>query len=206
MSLLLALLLSFGAGAAPGGHPGGRGPQRGCAARPAYARVGWGALGPDPTLRLASASFRNLQRIPVAHTCDGTARTSAELHWSGAPQGTRSLALIMFDPDARPPRGFVHWVVYDIPARVHAIPSGQYSAAELPGGGVEGDNGRGQLGFVPSCPGPGKPHHYTFTLYALSVPSLGLAAGATREQVLAAMQGKVLAETKLVGLYNRATQ
>lgn len=182
MNLLFAALLSLGLGAglAPGAAPAAR-------------------------LRLASSSFRNLQRIPLAHTCDGSERTSAELHWSGAPAGTQSFALIMFDPDARPPRGFVHWVVYDIPATVHAIPSGQYDQAALPAGGVEGDNGRGKLGFVPSCPGAGKPHHYTFTLYALRVPSLGLQPGATRAQVLQAIQGKVLAEAKLVGLYNRQT-
>lgn len=182
MSLLLAFLLSFGLGSGLGGAP-----------RAQHGRP----------FRLASTSFRNLQRIPVAHTCDGTERTSAELHWSGAPRATRSFALIMFDPDARPPRGFVHWVVYDIPAAVQAIPSGKYDTAELPGGEVEGDNGRGRLGFVPSCPGAGAPHHYTFTLYALRVPTLGLKPGATRAEVLAALQGKVLARARLVGLYNR---
>ncbi|MGH9487047.1 MAG: YbhB/YbcL family Raf kinase inhibitor-like protein [Terriglobales bacterium] len=180
MNLLLTAMLSLGLGL-------GVGPS----------------AAPAAHLRLASSSFRNLHRIPVSHTCDGTQRTSAELHWSGAPKGTRSFVLIMFDPNARPPRGFVHWVVYDIPASVHAIPSGRYDAAALTGGGVEGDNGRGKLGFVPSCPGPGTPHHYTFTLYALGVPSLGLPAGASRAQVLAAMRGKVLARARLVGLYNR---
>ncbi|MGH9412974.1 MAG: YbhB/YbcL family Raf kinase inhibitor-like protein [Terriglobales bacterium] len=182
MNLFLAVLLSLGLGTGLGA-----------------------ASAPQHTahFRLASTSFRNMQRIPVAHTCDSQVRTSAELHWSGAPSGTKSFALIMFDPDARPPRGFVHWVVYDIPASVHSIPSGQYSAAELPGGGVEGDNGRRGLGFVPSCPGAGAPHHYTFTLYALRAPKLGLKPGATRQQVLAAIKGKVLARARLVGLYNR---
>ncbi|HXE31042.1 MAG TPA: YbhB/YbcL family Raf kinase inhibitor-like protein, partial [Terriglobales bacterium] len=153
-------------------------------------------------LRLASQSFRNQQAIPAEHTCDG-AGTSEELHWSGAPKGTQSFALVLFDPDARPPKGFVHWVAYDIPASVHQIASGKYDQAALPGGGVEGNNGRGSLGFIPSCPGPGAPHHYTFTLYALSVPSLGLPSGATRDQVLEAVKGKVLAQTELVGLYQR---
>ncbi|MGH9467807.1 MAG: YbhB/YbcL family Raf kinase inhibitor-like protein [Terriglobales bacterium] len=180
MTLLLAAVLSFGLGVAPSAP-----------ARPQARQH----------LRLASTSFRNLQPIPLSHTCDGTERTSAELHWSGAPRGTRSFVLIMFDPDARPPRGFVHWVVYDIPAGVHAIPSGRYNTAALPGGGTEGNNGRGQLGFVPSCPPPGPAHHYTFTLYALRVPSLHLPPGATRAQVRAALRGKVLARVHLVGLY-----
>lgn len=152
-------------------------------------------------LRLRSDAFANNHAIPVEHTCDG-AGTSEQLSWSGAPSGTQSFALILFDPDARPPRGFVHWVAYDIPAGVHAIPSGKYSDASLPQGGLEGNNGRGKLGFIPSCPGPGKPHHYTFTLFALGVPTLGLPAGATRDQVLAAVKGKVLAQAQLVGLYS----
>lgn len=162
------------------------------------------AQAPAGHLRLASASFRNMRAIPVEHTCDAAAPTSEEVHWTGAPAGTQSYALVLFDPDARPPRGFVHWVAYDIPASVHAIPSGTYNQASLPGGGVDGNNGRGTLGFIPSCPPAGAPHHYTFTLYALSVPSLGLKPGATREAVLAAIEGKVLAQAKLVGLYSRA--
>lgn len=152
-------------------------------------------------LRLHSDAFANNHHIPVDHTCDG-AGTSEQLSWTGAPKGTQSFALIMFDPDARPPRGFVHWVAYDIPATVDSIPSGKYSDASLPGGGLNGDNGRGKPGFIPSCPGPGAPHHYTFTLFALSAPSLGLPAGATREQVLDAVKGKVLARATLVGLYS----
>lgn len=152
-------------------------------------------------LRLRSDAFANNARIPVDHTCDG-AGTSEQLSWTGAPKGTQSFALIMFDPDARPPRGFVHWVAYDIPATVRAIPSGKYSDSSLPIGGLNGDNGRGKFGFIPSCPGPGAPHHYTFTLFALSVPTLGLPAGATRAQVLAAVKGKTLARATLVGLYS----
>lgn len=152
-------------------------------------------------LRLRSSAFANNARIPVEHTCDG-AGTSEALRWSGVPKGTRSFALIMFDPDARPPRGFVHWVAYDIPATVREIPSGKYSETSLPVGGLNGDNGRGKPGFIPSCPGPGAPHHYTFTLFALSAPSLGLPAGATREQVLDAVKGKILGRATLVGLYS----
>lgn len=161
------------------------------------------AWGQASSLRLTSSAFKNGEPIPASHTCDGGG-DSESLQWEGAPSGTKSFALIMFDPDARPPRGFVHWVVYDLPASRHEIASGKYHDAELPGGGVEGNNGRGALGFIPSCPGPGTPHHYTFTLYALSAPSLGLPAGATRDQVLEAMKGKILTQTDLVGTYTRA--
>lgn len=170
-------------------------------------------LAPPPApaaahLRLLSTSFRSLESIPVEHTCDAAAPVSEELHWTGAPAGTQSLALVLFDPDARPPKGFVHWVAYDIPATVDAIPSGKYDQAALTAGGTQlgtnGDNGRGKPGFIPSCPPPGAPHHYIFTLYALSVPSLGLQPGATRDQLLAAIKGKVLGQARLVGLYSRA--
>jgi hypothetical protein len=163
-------------------------------------------LVPQAGLQLTSSDFANNQAIAAEHSCDG-AGTSEALSWTGLPEGTRSLALVLFDPDARPPRGFVHWVAYDIPPTVTGIPSGKYSEAQLPGGGVEGNNGRGTLGFIPSCPpAADAAHHYTFTLYALSVPSLGLAPGATRDEVLAAMKGKTLGEATLVGLYKRAAK
>lgn len=164
----------------------------------ALAALSW--LPAQGRFQLTSSDFTNHGQLPIAHTCDG-AGTSAPLAWSGAPAGTQSFALVMFDPDARPPRGFVHWVAYDIPASVTSLASGKYNQEKLPHGGVNGNNGSGQLGFVPSCPPAGGPHHYTFTLYALRVGSLRLAPGATREELLHAMQGKILARTKLVGLY-----
>ena len=158
------------------------------------------AQGPRGGLRLISTSFAAGANLPVAHTCDG-AGTSPGLRWSGAPRGTRSFVLVLFDPNARPPIGFVHWVIYDLPATVHALPSGRYTEAKLPNGGVDGDNGARRSGFTPPCPPAGPAHHYTFTLYALRVPTLGLAPGASRDQVLAAMKGKVLAQAQLIGLY-----
>jgi len=150
--------------------------------------------------QLSSPAFANQQPLPERYTCHGDGQ-SAPLRWQGAPSGTRSFALILHDPDASAPGGFTHWVVYDLPPALTEIPSGDYTAAAFPLGGLEGHNGRGEMGFTPSCPPPGAPHHYTFTLYALSVPSLGLPAGATRAQVLAALQGKSLAQAQLVGVY-----
>lgn len=150
--------------------------------------------------QLSSPAFANQQTIPDKYTCHG-AGVSPPLRWQGTPAGTRSFALILHDPDAPAPGGFTHWVLYNLPASLTEIPSGTYTEAKFPLGGLEGDNGRGELGFTPSCPPPGAPHHYTFTLYAVSVPSLGLAAGAAREDVLRALQGKIVAQTQLVGVY-----
>ncbi|HUX68151.1 MAG TPA: YbhB/YbcL family Raf kinase inhibitor-like protein [Terriglobales bacterium] len=154
--------------------------------------------------RLTSAAFVNNQAIPSAHSCQGD-DTSPGLRWQGEPRGTRSLALVLRDPDA-PAGEFVHWVLYDLPAAVTELPSGHYTSGRFPLGGYEGQNDFGDLGYGGPCPPPGRPHHYVFTLYALSAPSLGLAAGASRDEVMAAMQGKVLAQTELVGLYGRSGQ
>jgi len=157
----------------------------------------------DPAMefRLTSAAFVNNQAIPRAHSCQGD-DSSPALRWQGTPRGTRSLALVLRDPDA-PAGEFVHWVLYDLPATVTELPSGRYTAGRFPLGGFEGQNDFGNLGYGGPCPPAGRPHHYVFTLYALSAPSLGLAAGASREAVVAAMRGKVLGQTELVGLYGR---
>lgn len=150
--------------------------------------------------QLTSPAFANHQSLPVKYTCNGDGVTPP-LRWQGAPAGTRSFALILHDPDAPAAGGFTHWVLYDLPPTLTEIPSGAYNDAKFPLGGLEGNNGRGELGFTPSCPPPGAPHHYTFTLYAVNAPSLGLAPGATRAEVLAALKGKIVAETQLVGTY-----
>lgn len=151
--------------------------------------------------RLTSAAFANNQPIPALHSCDG-AGTSPALRWEGVPGGTRSLALIMHDPDA-PSGDFTHWLLWDVPPTITEIPSGNYAEAQFPLGGRQGTNSFGKLGFGAPCPPPGPPHHYIFTLYALNTPQLPLAAGASREQVEAALRGKVVAEAGLVGTYKR---
>lgn len=150
---------------------------------------------------LTSAAFADNQMIPRAHACDGD-NTSPALRWDGAPQGTRSLALIVHDPDA-PSGDFTHWLIYDLPATVSELPSGKYEGPQFPLGGLEGKNSFGKLGYGAPCPPSGPPHHYVFTLYALSTPKLGLAAGASQAGLIEAMQGKILGQATLVGLYQR---
>lgn len=151
--------------------------------------------------RLTSPAFTSNHDIPLAHSCDG-AGTSPALRWEGTPSGTRSLALIVHDPDA-PSGDFVHWLLWDVPPAITELPSGEYRDAKFPLGGLQGQNSFGNLGFGAPCPPPGPAHHYIFTLYALSVPTLELAAGSGRGTLEQAMHGKVLGQAELVGLYKR---
>ena len=141
---------------------------------------------------LSSSAFAQGKPIPAKYTCDGP-DISPPLAWSDAPRGTQSFALIMDDPDA-PAGTWVHWVLFNLPAQTHQL-------AEKAAQGVQGCNSWGRLGYGGPCP-PSGTHRYFFRLYALDT-LLQLPAGATKEQVLRAMQGHVLAQAELMGVYAR---
>lgn len=155
-----------------------------------------------PPLRLTSRSFAHEAAIPAKHTCEG-ADLPPTLSWSGLPAGTKSLALIVDDPDAPDPRAprttWVHWVLYDIPASVASLPEGVNAAAV---GAREGLNGWRATGYRGPCPPVGR-HRYFFKLYALDVvlPDLGRADKAALER---AMHGHVLGQATLIGTYAKA--
>jgi len=152
------------------------------------------------TMNLESQAFNANEMIPSQYTCDGE-EISPELHWDAPPTGTQSLALIVDDPDA-PGQTFVHWVVYDIPPETRQLPQGIPAQEPLPKGGTQGKNDFGDLGYGGPCP-PSGTHRYFFKLYALD-RQLGLEAGATKEQLQAAMSGHILASSELIGRYSRA--
>jgi Raf kinase inhibitor-like YbhB/YbcL family protein len=144
---------------------------------------------------LSSTAFANGGAIPPRYTCDGR-DVSPALAWSGAPDGTVTLALIVDDPDAR---GFVHWVAFDLAGAPDGhLPEGSSSS---PGAPRQGTNGFGRIGYGGPCP-PSGTHRYDFTLYALDVP-LGLGGAPRADAVRSAMKGHVLAETRLRGTYRR---
>lgn len=148
---------------------------------------------------IISPAFKQNGAIPHEYTCDGADR-SPELSWSNAPDGTKSFALICDDPDA--PHGtFVHWVVYNIPATKMGMPAGVSKEQTLADGSMQGMTSFGRVGFGGPCPPSGE-HRYFFKLYALDT-MLDLSVGASKEQLLAAMQGHVKGEAELVGLYSR---
>lgn len=145
-------------------------------------------------LTLSSPAFTHNGTIPAQYTCDGT-NISPALRWSGAPANTKSFALIVDDPDA-PKKTFVHWVVFNIPATTRELPEGVRS-----GEFTCGVNDFGTKKYGGPCP-PSGVHHYHFKLYALDT-ILDLASDATKEDLLDAMQGHVLAQAELVGVYAR---
>ncbi len=130
---------------------------------------------------------------------------SPELHWSGAPEGTKSFALMVHDPDAPTGSGFWHWIVYNIPADVDhlAAEAGDPKKPGLPKGAVQGRTDFGTVGYGGPCPPPGKPHHYHFKLFALKVPKLEVPADATAAMIGFNVNANKLAEADLVGLYGR---
>jgi Raf kinase inhibitor-like YbhB/YbcL family protein len=147
-------------------------------------------------LALSSPAFADGAGIPTRFTCDGEG-ISPEVDWSGAPTATAALALTVIDPDAG---GFVHWLVYDIPA------ASAGSLAENVGTGTsappQGANGRGKAGYAGPCP-PSGTHHYVFTLYALD-RTLGLTGTPSHADIEAAIKGHVVAMTVLTGTYKRS--
>lgn len=148
---------------------------------------------------LVSPAFAAGQAIPVRYTCDGE-DISPPLRWGEPPEGTQSLALIMDDPDA-PVGTFVHWVLFNLPATASELPEAVPSDAELAGGGRHGQNSWKRLGYGGPCP-PGGTHRYFFKLYALDAP-LDLEAGASKQQLLKAMEKHILARAELMGTYAR---
>ena len=147
---------------------------------------------------LSSGDFEAGQPIPAAFSCDGVDQ-SPSLSWSNVPAGTQAFALICEDPDA-PAGTWIHWVAYDIPAAAKGLARAVKPIQELPDGTRQGRNDFGRIGYGGPCPPRGKPHHYVFTVYALS-RTLPLAAGARRKDLLAAMRGIVLGQAELIGTY-----
>jgi Raf kinase inhibitor-like YbhB/YbcL family protein len=159
-----------------------------------------GEGGKQMAMKLTSSAFAQGERVPEKHTGDG-ADVSPPLAWGGAPAGTKAFVLICDDPDA-PVGTWVHWVLYDLPPDTRALPEGVPAAKTVPGGAAQGVNDFRKLGYGGPAPPPGKPHRYFFKLYAVKAPT-GLEPGATKQQVLKAIEGRVLAQAELMGTYSR---
>jgi Raf kinase inhibitor-like YbhB/YbcL family protein len=155
---------------------------------------------PAVTFALRSPDFANGANLARAFTCDGENRSPA-LEWSNPPAGTKAFALIADDPDA-PSRTWVHWVIYNIPSRVHSLSAGVEKKDQLADGSRQGRNDFRKTGYDGPCPPPGKAHRYFFKLYALS-SDLTLAPGATKTELEQAMGTSVLAQAEWMGRYQR---
>jgi Raf kinase inhibitor-like YbhB/YbcL family protein len=150
------------------------------------------------SLALTSPVIRE-QAIPQHYSCDGD-NVSPPLQWENVPDGTASFALIAEDPDA-PGGTFIHWILYNLPPALRWLPEDVRRDGILPNGAMQGRNSFQKLGYDGPCP-PGGVHRYFFRLYALDT-RLELPPAATKEDLLEAMDGHILAEAEMMGKYTR---
>jgi Raf kinase inhibitor-like YbhB/YbcL family protein len=169
--------------AAPSCSPGGQSPAN---------------KGNSMSFTIQSGAFANGGTIPRRYTCDGE-NLSPALEWTGESAGTRSFALIVDDPDA-PVGTWNHWLLWNIPADVHALKEG-FRPGELATSGV---NDFGRPGYGGPCPPKGHgPHRYFFRLFALDTPNLEVSGQARRVELDRALANHVLARTEYMGRYER---
>lgn len=159
-------------------------------------------------INLTSTAFKDGEDIPKKHTCDGV-NVSPHLQWDGVPAQTNSIALVCDDPDA-PGGMWVHWVIYNIPADYVELTEGVAKSSlkrdeteeELENGARQGTNDFGKFGYGGPCPPKGSRHRYFFKIYALDAV-MDANAGGTKEELIDAMGGHILAEGKLMGRFGR---
>jgi Raf kinase inhibitor-like YbhB/YbcL family protein len=163
------------------------------------------AAPPPSKFKLTTSAYPEATQIPNQYTCADPNVASPPLQWSNAPQGTVSFTLIFHDTDAAPAKGAMdvtHWIVWNIPASSMQL-AGNVKVDSSPDGIVQGKNVRGANGYQGPCPPPGAtPHHYIFELYALD-QKLDLPAGATRADLLKAIDGHVIGKATYYGLFGR---
>lgn len=146
------------------------------------------------SMQLRSPDFENKEMIPTRYTCEGE-NISPELDIQGVPEAAKSLALLVDDPDA-PSGTWTHWLVWNFEPHTVRIPAGH-----VPAGGVEGTTSFGKSGYGGPCP-PSGIHRYFFKLFALDV-ELDLSTESRVEEFIKAIDGHVLAQAELIGLYSR---
>jgi Raf kinase inhibitor-like YbhB/YbcL family protein len=157
---------------------------------------------------LSSSSFKDGERLAVKNAgnnktnpnCVGE-NVSPPLAWANPPEGTKSYALLMFDPEGRPPGGVSHWVAYGIPVAVTGFAEGEVSK---PGDKYVGGQSTMKLAnYFGPCTPPGAPHHYTFTLIATDLEPTALAGGMTRDELIKALDGHAKGATGLIGTFSK---
>jgi Raf kinase inhibitor-like YbhB/YbcL family protein len=156
-----------------------------------------------PSFAIRSPSFADGESVPIRHTCEG-ADVSPPLEWAGLPAATKSLALVVDDPDAPDPKAprmtWVHWVLYDLPPSAQGLAEGVARDA-LPPGTRQGVNDWKRTGWGGPCPPIGR-HRYFFKLYALDA-ALGDLGSPSKARLEAAMKDHVLAEARMMGTYEK---
>lgn len=169
-----------------------------------FVRVRSGIPEDTPRFQVSSPDLQNRQPFSTAEVanifgCTG-GNQAPRLQWTGAPAGTKSFVVTMFDPDAPSGSGFWHWLTWDIPATAKGL-----DAAHLPPGAVAGTNDAGLTGYLGPCPPVGdRVHHYQLTVYALDIPSLVGLGSETRGAVLGfSMRLDILAIARMTATFSR---
>ena len=162
--------------------------------------------GPPPMLKINVAAFPDGGKIPAKYTCSaGQTSPSPAISWSNAPAGTQSFVVILHDPDpviANSTTDVLHWAIFDIPASSKGLPEG-VAKGDQADGAKQIKNIAGGNGYLGPCPPPGHgDHHYTLEVFALNA-KLGLPASASRQDLMKAMDGKVLTKGVYIGMYGR---
>jgi Raf kinase inhibitor-like YbhB/YbcL family protein len=166
------------------------------------------AAGAQGAFTLSSSSFKDGERFALKNAGNNKANpncvgdnVSPPLAWTNPPEGTKSFALLMFDPEGRPPGGVSHFVFYGIPASVTGFAEGEISK---PSDKYVGGVGTAKLStYTGPCTPPGAPHHYIFTLIATDLEPTALPAGMTRDELIKALDGHAKAATGLVGTFSK---
>ena len=146
-------------------------------------------------MKIISPAFEHNKSIPSKYTCAGE-NINPPLEFSDVPESARSLALIMHDPDAPRENGFTHWVVWNINPSIT-----DFKENSVPEDAIQGPNGRGENSYTGPCP-PSGTHRYFFKLYALDI-KLDLTPDTDKSGLEKAMEGHILAQAELIGLYSR---
>ena len=159
-------------------------------------------------LTVGSAAFADGEAIPIRNSAYGD-NLSPGITWSGAPEGTEAFALVLTDTDVPMPNGFVHWVIYNIPGTATGLPGGISSdTPTLTGPAAIAGTTQGVMGmrnpgyFGPRPPAGAGVHHYVFSVYALDT-DLELAAGLGRDGVMSAIEGHIIGEGQVTGIFER---
>jgi Raf kinase inhibitor-like YbhB/YbcL family protein len=161
------------------------------------------------TFRLRSDDISDGKRLPEAQVFNGMGYTggnlSPHLAWDGAPQGTQSFVVTVYDPDAPTGSGWWHWIVANIPANVRELPRGAGSGkASLPQGAIQTRTDFGAPGYGGAAPPPGPAHRYIFSVHALKVPRLEVDAGASGAMVGFMINMNSLGKATLTATYGKS--
>lgn len=170
----------------------------GMAASDTAAASGFSLLSSD----IAEGQQLSSAQVFQGFGCEGGNRSPA-LNWTGAPAGTKSFAVTVYDPDAPTGSGWWHWVVVNIPSDSLALPSDAGSGEGLPVGAFQGRTDYGTIGFGGACPPPGEMHRYVFTVHALSVKTLDLDETASSALIGFMINANSLAKARITAVYNR---